>query len=330
MPVVSVIIPTYNHRDFVVDALKSVFAQTFTDFEVIVINDGSPDDTASVLKPWIDNGRIRYIEQPNAGVAAARNRGLGEAHADFVAFLDDDDLWPSDKLQWQVAFLLQHRNVAIVAGIAQLVDASGEALRKTKCTAAITFDGLFEASRIASPGQTLMRIESVRSVGGFNPAIYGADDWDLYLRLARQHQIHMQDRIALFYRKHDTNASNDLRRMLYNCAIVIEQNLKYAPPSRRSVLRRSAYSFIYGYAGIGLVRRARADLRLGRFRFAQRKLEGLRPLFPVMIRQPRFLFRVMRDLLPVRVGVFSRIHRLFVQAPAHTIDAEPAVEHSTQ
>src|SRR5271170_3450676 len=99
---VSVVIPTYNHRDFVVEALESVFAQTFTDYEVIVVNDGSPDDTAAVLRPYIESGRIRYIEQENRGQAGARNRGLAEARGEFVAYLDDDDLWLRDKLAWQV------------------------------------------------------------------------------------------------------------------------------------------------------------------------------------------------------------------------------------
>ena len=97
MATVSVIIPTYNHVDYVAETLETVFAQTFGDYEVIVVNDGSPDGTAEVLRPSREAGRIRYIEQANAGQAAARNRGLAEARGEFIAFLDDDDLWPPDK-----------------------------------------------------------------------------------------------------------------------------------------------------------------------------------------------------------------------------------------
>ena len=102
---VSVIVPTYKHRDFVLATLDSVFAQTFTDYEVIVVNDGSPDDTADVLRPLAEAGRIRYVEQENQGQAAARNRGIAQARGEFVALLDDDDLWPPDKLEWQVGCL---------------------------------------------------------------------------------------------------------------------------------------------------------------------------------------------------------------------------------
>src|SRR5690606_32958391 len=102
-PAVSVVIPCYNHRDTVAAAVESALAQTFADREIIVINDGSPDDTADVLAPYRD--RIRYIEQVNAGQAAARNRGIELARGRYIALLDDDDIWPADKLEWQVAAL---------------------------------------------------------------------------------------------------------------------------------------------------------------------------------------------------------------------------------
>ena len=115
-PCVSVIIPTYKHQDFVLATLDSVFAQTFTDYEVIVINDGSPDDTAEVLLPLAEAGRIRYIEQKNTGQSIARNRGIAEAQGEFIALLDDDDLWPPDKLEWQVEALRRQPDVALIAG----------------------------------------------------------------------------------------------------------------------------------------------------------------------------------------------------------------------
>src|SRR5689334_17923461 len=103
MTAVSVVIPTYNHSRYVLDAVESVFAQTFTDYELIVVNDGSPDDTSDVLRPLVDAQKIQYIEQPNRGGAAARNAGLGRARGEFIVILDDDDLLPADKLESQVA-----------------------------------------------------------------------------------------------------------------------------------------------------------------------------------------------------------------------------------
>jgi glycosyltransferase involved in cell wall biosynthesis len=115
-PRVSVVIPTYRRQDMIIDTLESVFLQTFQDFEVIVVNDGSPDETAELLAPLAASGRIRYLEQPNQGQAAARHRGLEEATGEFIAFLDDDDLWPPDKLEWQVAYLERNPSIAAVGG----------------------------------------------------------------------------------------------------------------------------------------------------------------------------------------------------------------------
>ena len=102
MPKISVVIPVYGHAEYVFDALDSVLAQSYDDFEVIVINDGSPDASESVLEPYIRSSQIRYVCQGNKGVAAARNHGLSMASGEFITFLDDDDLWPLDKLDTQI------------------------------------------------------------------------------------------------------------------------------------------------------------------------------------------------------------------------------------
>lgn len=113
MPQVSVIIPTYNRARYVTEAIDSVLAQTYQDYEVIVIDDGSTDNTREVLEPYMD--RIRYIRQENAGVSAARNRGIGEAQGQWLAFLDSDDIWLPEKLESHTAFIVEHANVCLHA-----------------------------------------------------------------------------------------------------------------------------------------------------------------------------------------------------------------------
>lgn len=103
-PRVSVVVPTYNARALLAETLTTILAQTFVDFELIVIDDGSTDDTADYLAS-IDDSRVRVIRQANAGVGAARNRGIDDARGEFVAFCDHDDLWAADKLATQVAFM---------------------------------------------------------------------------------------------------------------------------------------------------------------------------------------------------------------------------------
>ncbi len=115
MPKVSVVIPTYNRGHTVCEAIESVLAQTFGDFEVIVVDDGSADDSAEKIAA-IRDSRVRYIRQSNAGVSAARNRGVAEARGEIISFLDSDDLWKPEKLTHEVRFLEEHPEVPAVFG----------------------------------------------------------------------------------------------------------------------------------------------------------------------------------------------------------------------
>lgn len=233
VPTVSVVIPTFKHRDFISETLNSVFAQSFEDFEVIVVNDGSPDDTAKVLKRYPSFGRIKYIEQDNAGQAAARNRGLAEARGKFVAFLDDDDLWPADKLQRQVGLLHRHPDSVLAFGPAKPFGRQPDQMPPEIDLASYPSGDVHAAflrrNWIMSPGQTLIRRETLQKTGGFDGSLWGVDDWDIYLRLAALGQFTFNAETALLYRCHDANASRDLRRMFRNSVRLAQ---KHRPPDR--------------------------------------------------------------------------------------------------
>lgn len=227
---VSVVIPTYNHAQYVLEALDSVFAQTRPADEVIVVNDGSPDDTADRLRPLVDSGRIRYMEQPNAGQGAARNRGLAEARGTYVAFLDDDDRWPPDKLQWQVDALERAPGAVMVYGPHQLLSADGrEVTDDPNQSPHQPPDDAHRAFRrrnwILSVGQTLTRADALRAIGGFDPIIWGSDDWDLYIRLARRGEFVFQPKVALYYRRHGSNASSSALRHAVNHLKVVRRHI---------------------------------------------------------------------------------------------------------
>lgn len=214
---ISVVIPTYNHRDTVAQAIESALAQEGVDLEILVINDGSPDDTASVIEPY--RGRIRYFEQENAGQAAARNRGITEATGEYIALLDDDDLWPPAKLAWQLDVLEQNPEVVLVYGEDIRVDGQGHPLPPTprqryKRPSGEVHGDFLEGCWIASPGQTLIRRRALEQVGSFDTSIWGSDDWDLYLRLAQIGRFHYENRPALLYRVHGGNASRNILRHL--------------------------------------------------------------------------------------------------------------------
>jgi glycosyltransferase involved in cell wall biosynthesis len=242
MCTVSVIIPTYKHRDFVVQTLESVLSQSFSDYEVIVVNDGSPDDTERVLRPPIESEKIRYFRQPNRGQAAARNRGLAEAHGELIAFLDDDDLWLPDKLQWQVDLLGQFPQAVLAYGDCEVFgrrgpgEPSGDGPDEEIFCGDHT-DRLLELNHIVSPGCTLIRADVLRTIGGFDELLWGADDWDLYLSLSRQGPFAYRKRTALLYRRHDDNASRDSFRMYLNCCIVQRRHDRLQPPGKRPPAR---------------------------------------------------------------------------------------------
>lgn len=258
-PLVSVIIPTYGHGKYVPATLESVFAQTFTDFEIIVVNDGSPDDTTLRLQPLAHCGRIRYFEQPNGGQGAARNRGLAEARGEYIALLDDDDLWPPDKLSWQVEALRRHPEAAVVYGRVECInrhgdragfpaDQEGAAWTLPNGPSGDIYDGIMEQSPIISPGLCLVRRSSLSALGPrpFDPSLGGCDDWDVWLQLARRQSFLFVDRTALLYRVHADNASRDSAAMCRSSlALRYKQYRWEQDPYRRArwrVLYRQAWS----------------------------------------------------------------------------------------
>jgi glycosyltransferase involved in cell wall biosynthesis len=246
-PEVSVVIPTYKHRDYILETLDSVFRQTYTEYEVIVVNDGSPDDTADVLRPLVEAGRIRYVEQPNGGQGAARNRGIAAARGEFVALLDDDDLWPPDKLEWQVAALRERPSAVLVYGLHDHLQPDGS-LRPAPPKdhpAGSVHRRFLEGCWLLSLGQALIRAAALRRIGGFDPRIWGSDDWDLYIRLALEGEFHFEERVALHYRVHATNASHSsATKHARNHFKVMRKHSGWNPSLVRTQLRLGALYFV--------------------------------------------------------------------------------------
>lgn len=228
---VSVVIPTYGHRDYVEETLASVFAQRFTGYEVIVVVDGSPDDTAEILRPLAAAGRIRLIEQENRGQAAAREAGWRAAGGEFIAFLDDDDLWPPDKLEWQAALLRDSPAAVLVYGdYARLMpDGSLHPDLNTGFPSGRVAREFRLRNWLQSPGQALLRRSALERVGGFDPGIWGSDDWEMYLRLAETGEFLYRRRTALHYRVHAANASRQAIRHAQNHLRVVRRHLGWNP-----------------------------------------------------------------------------------------------------
>ena len=297
MPRISVVIPTFNHAQYVRETIESVKAQTFGDYEIIVVNDGSPDNTAQALSSYIASGDIRYFEQPNLGQGAARNLGIKHARGEFIALLDDDDLWPTDRLEWQVEALRREPRVAVIGGAVQLIDERGLHMSAEPIEdAEVRFESLFRGSPFWSPGQTLIRADVLRQAGGLDSRVWGGDDMDLWFRLARRAVIKTTPRLALRYRVHSQNASRNVARMYLNLRGVMESHLRCVARPDRSRLRRDAYRALYGYAGRKLLDQMLQDVRGGNIAAAVRKLACLLTSGAAALRDRALARQICRDL----------------------------------
>ena len=298
MPAVSVVVPTYNHSQYVLQALDSAFAQTFGDYEVIVVNDGSPDDTQEVLGPLVTAGQIRYIEQANHGQAAARNVGIAAARGEFIALLDDDDLWPPDKLEWQVEVLRSTPEAVLVYGSAEMMgDQEGGLYPLDNGPRGWVQDVLRYKTFILSPGQALIRRQAIIDAGGFDESIWGADDWDLYIRMARTASFEYRFRTALKYRLHASNASRDQRRLYDNVYKMLVKN--YGPPRQGRGMaswvghgrqsRKAYFAIMLEYAG-----KMQAQ---GEYAAARKLVMDALRLWPIALRRPAVFHQVTAILL---------------------------------
>jgi glycosyltransferase involved in cell wall biosynthesis len=216
LPLVSILIPAYNVAPYIGDTLRSVFAQTFNDFEVIVINDGSPDtdEFERVLAPFRE--RIRYLKQENGGASAARNAGLRAARGEFVAFLDADDFWMPSYLEDQLA-VVRERNCDLVCADALIVGESPDAGRsyfdavmEAAPPTEVTFLDLLSGERSLITSGVLVRREHILEVGLFDEKLRNAQDFDLWLRLARRgSRMAYQPRVLLKYRARLNSLTGD-------------------------------------------------------------------------------------------------------------------------
>jgi glycosyltransferase involved in cell wall biosynthesis len=207
---VTAAITTYNRAAFLPGALESVFEQTFPDYEVLVVDDGSTDETPQVLAGYGD--RIRVVRQANGGRSAARNTAVREARAPLISFLDSDDRWLPDKLERQVPVLEARPRAGMVHGHVDLIDGDGRpqaeetarhhAMFSAAHANGVTYAGYAFDCRCFSSAITA-RVEAIEAVGLYDPTLL-LDDYDLYLRLALDWEIVFLEGPAMaLYRHHE-------------------------------------------------------------------------------------------------------------------------------
>lgn len=195
---ISVIIPVYNGARYLAETLDSVFAQTLAPHEVIIVDDGSTDESPAILRSFGD--RLRVFRQTNQGVAAARNAGLVQVTGDAIAFIDQDDLWPQDRNRIMAEALAANPNVGLVLGQVAMLN---------QVTVARNLPiNMTTAPREMLVGSFLIRPSVFATVGNFNTGVGYSDDTDFLMRRG-EHGIATLylDIVALIYRLHDHNTS---------------------------------------------------------------------------------------------------------------------------
>ncbi len=208
MAKVSVIIPTFNRANYICETIDSVLSQTYKDYEIIVVDDGSTDNTKEVISKY--NEKIRYFYQENKGVSAARNYAISNAKGEYVAFLDDDDIWLQNKLEKQIDVLDKNPDLGFVCSDTYVIDGSGKIINlwKRGIHNHETFESLYEAD-FTFTLTVVARRRCLEEVGFFDETLSISQDYDLWLRLAKKYAFkHIGSPLAK-YRLHAKNVSMD-------------------------------------------------------------------------------------------------------------------------
>jgi len=226
-PAVAVVIPCFNQAHYLAEAIESVLAQTLPPAEVVVVDDGSEDNSHEVAGRYEEVTRMR---QRNRGVAAARNAGLGASGADRVVFLDADDRLLPSALEVGAGALERRPQVAFVSGVSRDIGDDGRVLPGLR-QPLVTQDHylrLLEDCFIWSGSSIVYRRAALEAVGGFDESLEAGDDFDLYLRLARRFPIFCHEAVVTEYRRHGTNTTRDP-------GVVLDSQLEVLRRQRASV-----------------------------------------------------------------------------------------------
>jgi glycosyltransferase involved in cell wall biosynthesis len=235
---VSALIPVFNGGRFLALAIDSALAQAGVTIEVIVVDDGSTDDTPAILAGY--GSRLAVVRQANGGLAAARNAGLARACGDVVAFLDADDTWEPEKSRAQLAYLDAHPECALVSCDAFLMNADGKrgapilGDRAQRLPAGRCLEALFLGNFVLLPG-AMVRRETLAAVGGFDETVPGVEDYDLWLRIAAVAGIGVLPRPLASYRSWPGQMSRNRAQQTRSEARVLTGALARHPELRRAL-----------------------------------------------------------------------------------------------
>ncbi len=259
-PRVSIVVPVFNAAGTLAATLDSVWAQTFGDFELLVVNDGSTDGTGALLAGQSDP-RLQVIDGRHGGASASRNRGVAQARGEFVAFLDGDDLWLTDKLRDQVMALEAAPDAALAYSWTDLIDESGRVIQRgSHVVANGRVYPLLASRNFLDCGSTplvrrsaLLAAAAPAEAGPFDESLRGGEDWDLWLRIAARQAFVCVPAVQVHYRVHGSSAVSKAEQQVQDVRTVIARAVARLPASpERDRIERTATANLYKYVAVRL------------------------------------------------------------------------------
>ncbi len=252
---VSVVIPAFNGKDYIGETIESILAQTYRPLEVLVVDDGSTDRTAEIVQRFGEP--VRYLRQENAGTAAARNRAVAESRGEFIALLDQDDLWVPHKLERQIPRFAEDPRIGLVFAGIEFFDTHSGKITSTYFPGDEL--GLCDLlAHVVLPVQTMLfRRSALEKIGPFDTSLGGTDDWDIGIRMAAEFRmVGVQETLGRV-RLHDTQQGRNTDRMFLNAMRVLDKHADIRTGDRavaaairkgRDELREHQYRCIKGRA----------------------------------------------------------------------------------
>ena len=241
---VSVIIPAYNAMEYLPKTVASVFSQTISDWELLIVNDGSEDNIVDWVSAIADT-RVELINQANQGVSVARNTGIIEAKGEYIAFLDADDLWLPEKLEKQLNRFKKSPEAGLVYTWAALVDPKGNPLNRfiVSHEEGSVWQNFLVGNKIGNGSSAMIRRSCFDAVGMFDPDLSSAADRDMWIRLAAHYPFVVVKEPLTLWVQHQDNMSKNRLQMMGDLERALEKNFANVPPEL-SHLRYQSYCYV--------------------------------------------------------------------------------------
>ncbi|MBW4639231.1 MAG: glycosyltransferase family 2 protein [Gloeocapsa sp. UFS-A4-WI-NPMV-4B04] len=301
-PKVTVVVPAYNVRSYIEDALVSLERQSFDKFEAIVVDDGSTDDTAEVVKPFCErDSRFQLVQKQNGGLSSARNYGIHHACAEYIALLDGDDVYEQDKLAAHVALLDRDRDVGVAYSASRAIREDGRSTFMYLSGKPITSDPLLALlckNFIGHGSNAVFRRAVFDQVGEFDETLRSSEDVDFWLRVAAKQRwrFDREPRVLCRYRVRPSGLSFNVLQMQRCCTRVIESAYQRSPEVVKPMLP-TAYAYMYRYL-------ARLSLTAGDAEQARDFIDqALAADYSIFYRDPRSLL----TLAAVRLAPLAKL-----------------------